>query len=107
MKNLIRSGVLALTLVTATAVVAPVVVAADSAVIVMYHRFGENVHPSTNIHIAQFEAHLKELAKPEYTVLPLPEIIARLKVVAVPRFRPLLAHFTTCFTSNSSLPPRF
>ena len=79
MKNLIRTGVLALTLVTATAVVAPVVVAADSAVIVMYHRFGENVHPSTNIHIAQFEAHLKELAKPEYTVLPLPEIIARLK----------------------------
>jgi len=55
------------------------VIAAESAVIVMYHRFGENTHPSTNIRIDQFEAHLAELAKPKYTVLPLPEIVARLR----------------------------
>lgn len=53
--------------------------AAGSAVIVQYHRFGENSHPSTNIRIQQFEAHVAELVKPEYTVLPLPEIIARIK----------------------------
>jgi len=55
------------------------VFAADSAVIVLYHRFGENTHPSTNIRIDQFEAHLAELTKPKYTVLPLPEIVARLR----------------------------
>ena len=53
--------------------------AADSAVVVMYHRFGESTHPSTNIRIEQFESHLEELAKPEYTVLPIPEIAALLK----------------------------
>ena len=53
--------------------------AADSAVVVMYHRFGESAHPSTNIRIEQFEAHLEELADPKYTVLPLPEIAARMK----------------------------
>jgi len=46
---------------------------------VMYHRFGESAHPSTNIRIEQFEAHLEELAKPKYTVLPLPEIVAKLR----------------------------
>tara|TARA_R110000868_G_scaffold11751_17_gene57399 strand:- start:28943 stop:29938 length:996 start_codon:yes stop_codon:yes gene_type:complete len=52
---------------------------AASAVVVMYHRFGESVHPSTNIRLEQFEAHLEELSKPIYTVLPLPEILARLR----------------------------
>lgn len=55
------------------------VTAADSAVVVMYHRFGESTHPSTNIRIEQFEAHLEELADPKYTVLPLPEIVAKLR----------------------------
>jgi len=53
--------------------------ASSSAVVVQYHRFGESAHPSTNIRIEQFEAHLSELRKPEYTVLPLPEIFARIK----------------------------
>lgn len=53
--------------------------AADSAVIVMYHRFGETAYPTTNIGVDQLEAHLAELAKPQYTVLPLPEIVAKLK----------------------------
>ena len=49
--------------------------AADSAVIVMYHRFGEDDLPSTNIKLDQFEAHLDELSQGGYTVLPLPEIV--------------------------------
>ncbi|TAN49182.1 MAG: chitin deacetylase [Rhodospirillales bacterium] len=48
--------------------------AADSAVIVMYHRFGENNVPSTNIRLEQFEAHLKHLKDGGYRVLPLGEI---------------------------------
>ena len=31
--------------------------AADSAVVVMYHRFGESAYPSTNIKLEQFEGH--------------------------------------------------
>ena len=53
--------------------------AADSAVVVMYHRFGEAAYPSTNITIEQFESHLEELTSGRYTVLPLPEIVAALR----------------------------
>ena len=35
--------------------------AADHAVILMYHRFGENDYPSTNIRLEQFDAHLEIL----------------------------------------------
>ena len=45
----------------------------------MYHRFGETGHPQTNIALEQFDAHLAELEKDKYTVLPIPEILARLK----------------------------
>lgn len=53
--------------------------AADSAVIIMYHRFGESEHPRTNVQIEQFESHLAELKNPKYTVMPVPEILAALK----------------------------
>ena len=49
--------------------------AAEHAVVIMYHRFGENKYPSTNTTIPQFEAHLQELATGGYTVLPLIEIV--------------------------------
>ena len=56
--------------------VAPIGANADqSAVIIMYHRFGENTLPSTNISIKQFEKHLKELETGNYTVLPIPKIL--------------------------------
>jgi peptidoglycan/xylan/chitin deacetylase (PgdA/CDA1 family) len=53
--------------------------AADSAVAVMYHRFGDGRYPSTNIRIEQLEAHIKELKSGPYAVLPLPEIVSALK----------------------------
>ena len=34
----------------------------NSAVIYMYHRFGESAYPSTNITLEQFEEHLKEFS---------------------------------------------
>lgn len=52
---------------------------AGSAVIVMYHRFGEDIYPSTNVRIDQFEAHIKELTEGPYTVLPVSEIVAALR----------------------------
>ncbi len=53
--------------------------AADSAVVFMYHRFGENAYPSTNIRLRQFEAHLAELTNGRYTVKSLPDILAALR----------------------------
>lgn len=49
--------------------------ASESASIVMYHRFGENNFPSTNIRLEQFEAHIAELKSGPYTVLPVSEIV--------------------------------
>lgn len=47
----------------------------NSAVIFMYHRFGEEKYPSTNITLEQFEQQLDYLAENNFTVLPLTEII--------------------------------
>jgi peptidoglycan/xylan/chitin deacetylase (PgdA/CDA1 family) len=52
---------------------------AGSAVILMYHRFGEDNHPNTNVRIEQFEAHVRELSEGPYTVLPVTEIVAALR----------------------------
>src|SRR3546814_7853295 len=53
--------------------------AADNgAVLLMYHRFGEDALPSTSVRLEQFEAHLAELTSGAYHVMALPEIVARL-----------------------------
>jgi len=54
-------------------------IAGSTAVFIMYHRFGDERYPATNIAIEQFEAHLAELASGGYVVLPVPEIVAALK----------------------------
>ena len=53
--------------------------AADHAVILMYHRFGEDKYPSTNIRLDQFDAHLEKLANGNYTVLSLSKIIRHIQ----------------------------
>lgn len=50
-----------------------------SAVIIMYHRFGEQDHPSTSIALDQFQAHVDELLHGGYTVLPLKQVVAALQ----------------------------
>jgi len=53
--------------------------AGQSAVVFMYHRFGEEDLASTNIRIEQFEAHLKELQTGGFTVVPLDDVVDALK----------------------------
>lgn len=53
--------------------------AADWASVIMYHRFGEDQHTSTNIRVDQFKEHIQELKNGKYTVLPLNEIVDRLE----------------------------
>ena len=48
---------------------------ADSAVILIYHRFGDARFPATNVRLDQFDAHVAALASGRYKVLPLPEIV--------------------------------
>lgn len=81
--RLIMGSILAL-LAWVGPVVAPTPVAAQtestqssSAVVLMYHRFGDDRYPTTNIRLDQFDAHLQELTSGKYTVLPVPEIIRR------------------------------
>ncbi|MEN8304429.1 MAG: polysaccharide deacetylase family protein [Campylobacterota bacterium] len=47
----------------------------NSAVIFMYHRFGDDRYPSTNITIEQFEKHLEYIEKNSFNVWPLSKIV--------------------------------
>ena len=53
--------------------------AQDSVSIIMYHRFGEPNHPSTNIQMEKFESHIIELKNPKYNIMGLSKIIGELK----------------------------
>lgn len=50
-----------------------------SAVVLLYHRFGEDGLPTTNIKLGQFDAHIAELLNGGYTVVPLSEVVRRQK----------------------------
>ena len=47
----------------------------SSAVIFMYHRFGDDRYPSTNITLEQFEKHLEYIEKNSFNVWPLSKIV--------------------------------
>ena len=53
--------------------------AADSVVVLMYHRFGEDKFPSTSIRIEQFSAHLNHLKESGYAVVPLADVHAAIR----------------------------
>ena len=52
---------------------------ASHAVLFIYHRFGENSVPSTNIRLDQFDGHLQEPRDGGYNVLPLADIVKALQ----------------------------
>ncbi len=51
----------------------------SQAVVLMYHHFGVNEHPSTNVRLAQFDAHLDYLAQAGYQVWPLTKVVDYLR----------------------------
>lgn len=53
--------------------------AEQQAVILMYHHFGVDKYPSTNITLAQFEAHLDYIADNDYQVWPLEKVVRHLR----------------------------
>lgn len=72
-------GLAALLLATGPVQAADPAASLTGASILMYHRFGENTVPSTNIRLEQFDAHIAELKSGPYTVMGLPEVVAKLK----------------------------
>ncbi|MEE4272056.1 MAG: polysaccharide deacetylase family protein, partial [Thermoanaerobaculales bacterium] len=50
--------------------------ASEEAVVLMYHRFGDDRYPSTNIRVEQLEAQLEYLADHGFTVVPLADVLA-------------------------------
>jgi peptidoglycan/xylan/chitin deacetylase (PgdA/CDA1 family) len=78
----LRCLILLCAAITLWGLVRSAALADDSAVILMYHRFGEAGHAQTNTTIEQFEWHLAELENSKYTVLPIPEILRKLKAGA-------------------------
>lgn len=50
-----------------------------SAVVLMYHRFGEDDFPSTSIGLDQFAAHVAALEEGGHTVVPLSDVVAALR----------------------------
>ncbi len=51
----------------------------DSAVIIMYHRFGEPNFPTTNVTLDQIDQHIGELSNEIYNIVPLKTITEALK----------------------------
>jgi len=103
--------------------IAPQSMAANSAVFIMYHRFGENNYPSTNVRLEQLENHIRELKSGLYTVLPVLQILSDIEngralpkrtvgitiddgfksiyTKAWPRFREAQLPFTVFISTNS------
>jgi len=52
---------------------------ADQATVFIYHRFGDSRYPSTNTTLSEFRSHLNLLRQGGYQVLPLVEIVERLR----------------------------
>ncbi|MCM2263627.1 MAG: polysaccharide deacetylase family protein [Desulfuromonadales bacterium] len=74
MTSRLAAGVLLILLLLST-----VVSAADHATVFIYHRFGDSRYPSTNTSLTDFRAHLDTLRAGGYAVLPLSEIVDRLR----------------------------
>ena len=47
----------------------------NSAAVFLYHRFGENKYPTTNIKISQFKKHIDELINNNYNVISVDQIV--------------------------------
>ena len=77
----LAAGALAALISALTPLLAPAAAGENpgSAVAIMYHRFGEDARPSTNIKLDQFHAHIAELTSGKYPVMPLGDIVAALR----------------------------
>jgi len=71
-----KGGMFFLILLLSGLLFGQVVEAEDSAVVFMYHRFGETQYPATNIRVDQFRQQMDYLRDGGFTVIPLAELMA-------------------------------
>ncbi|GJL85346.1 MAG: hypothetical protein DHS20C02_11210 [Micavibrio sp.] len=57
----------------------PITEDSGSAVILAYHRIGEDSYPATSLRTEQFESHIEELTESSHRIRPLPEIVQAIK----------------------------
>lgn len=72
-------GILAVFSVIAPFFATSAALAANSGVVLMYHRFGEDAFPSTSVSEEQLDAHIKELQSGRYTVMALTDMVDALR----------------------------
>lgn len=53
--------------------------AAETAVVLVYQRFGEDRNPSNSVKLSEFDAHIAELTNGKYNVMKLPDILAAIE----------------------------
>jgi peptidoglycan/xylan/chitin deacetylase (PgdA/CDA1 family) len=53
--------------------------AAETAVVLVYKRFGEDNNPSNSVKLAELDAHIAELTNGKYNVMALPDILAAIE----------------------------
>ena len=58
----------------------------SKAVILAYHRVGEDYTPDENISLESFKSHVEDFKSLDYNILPLPELLASINAGA--RYRP-------------------
>ncbi|MDT8383513.1 MAG: polysaccharide deacetylase family protein [Gammaproteobacteria bacterium] len=76
MKTAMRKYLGGILLAALLPLLAPAAQAEESqAVVLMYHHFGVQEHPSTNVRLAQFDAHLDYLTEAGYEVWPLTRVV--------------------------------
>ena len=53
--------------------------AAETSVVLVYQRFGEDRNPSNSVKLSEFDAHIAELTSGKYNVMKLPDIMAAIE----------------------------
>jgi len=78
-KNKMRHYIFILMWFAGTLIPSAHLTADQSAVVLLYHRFGENAYPSTNVQLEQFESHIRLLKDGNYNFMSLQEAATRVK----------------------------
>ena len=67
--------------------------------VLMYHRFGENKYPSTNIKIEQFLEHIDELLKPKYNVIDIKDGLKAIENIKLVKDRSVIITIDDAYSS--------
>ena len=67
--------------------------------VLMYHRFGENKYPTTNIRMDQFSDHIKELIKTKYNVIKIQDGLNAIQNISLVKDRSVIITIDDAYSS--------